>query len=178
MIGRMSAIEENDTIDAVGFAYPMAEDHLKAIGEVVVTWALLEDTVERGIWGLSNVNPEKGRLLTYRMGFAQKLDILKYMVHKNFLNVPSRKTETDSIIQDIKKVITLRNETIHAEWQSSEKPDSTTLVTYKPREGKTRMARLSTDKTAEDIRSASREIIIVNHKVASFLHRHGAYPAP
>jgi hypothetical protein len=57
----------------------VSDDHLRAIGAVMVNWTVIEFVMEAMILGLYEIKPDRGLVLTSNLSFQNKLSILRVL---------------------------------------------------------------------------------------------------
>jgi hypothetical protein len=157
---------------------PFTEDHLRAMGGLIQAWNELEATVEEGIWGLGNFPKEQGRLVTFDMFIARRLEILLRLAHYKFHD-GQRRAEIDEIRKKIDKLKDSRNEIIHATWENSQTPGSALAVKYVSYKANQRDIKThKTNYTAQEIEEIGSKIADATRRLRTFLIDHGVVPLP
>ena len=97
----------------------ISDDHLRAIGAVVVNWSVMEMTLETVILGLYEVSPDRGLVLTNNISFQSKLTILRILAEHGGVKDEAEAANLKSLLKRIEDVGNSRNTIVHSLWSAS-----------------------------------------------------------
>lgn len=104
----------------------IAEEHYRLIGEVVVTWARLEVTMERIIWGFLRLSEIDGRLITTRLDTGPKLQMLSHLADRYLLDGALKDRFVEALVR-VGELVDDRNLIVHGVWGTL-MPDDVPIV--------------------------------------------------
>ena len=95
--------------------FKLPDEHLKAIGSIVVSFASLENAVETAIWALMEIDGTKGAIVTSEMSFKNMLALFSSL-YLNKTNVPDEIEEMKMLIKRSTQIEDRRNAIVHSLW--------------------------------------------------------------
>jgi hypothetical protein len=115
---------------------PVSDEHLKALGQVIVNFALLETHVAMLTWALIGKNQRVGQIITAGLSFRSLLTLTSSL-WKHQVSDPERTAEFEALLEDAQEAEQRRNVLTHSLWGAGESPGTVTRVkaTAKPRKG-------------------------------------------
>lgn len=151
---------------------PISDDHMKSLGMVATSWALLETAINFAIWTILEISELEGRAITSNMSASQRINSLEQIAGSK-LNAPSHLAELKSIIRRIGDAQAKRNKLLHAEWGTRDNywnpPEPRTATASSGRVRKGMLVLGEETYTAEDIREIGQEISNVCSELKVFV---------
>lgn len=95
------------------------DNHLRAIGAVVVNWSAVEMVLELAILGLYQISPDRGLVLTANLSFQNKLTMLRILATEGAIE---DQVEADNLLTILKRIEAAsieRNKIVHGLWGGS-----------------------------------------------------------
>lgn len=96
-------------------AFNIPDEHLKAIGSIVVSFASLENAVEIAIWALMGIDSTKGAIVTSEMSFKNMLALFSSL-YLNKVNAPDEIEEMKELVKRGAQIEERRNTIVHSLW--------------------------------------------------------------
>jgi hypothetical protein len=97
----------------------VSDDHLRAIGAVVVNWSVVEFSMEVVILGLYDVSHDRGLVLTSNLSFQNKLTILRVLALQGAIKDPTEAEACTDLLKRIENAYIGRNKVAHGLWTGS-----------------------------------------------------------
>jgi hypothetical protein len=94
----------------------VSDDHLRAIGAVVVNWNGVEVIMELMILGLYEIAPNRGLILTSNLSFQNKLTILRILANGGAIQDGTEKRNLIAMLERLEQGHTKRNTIAHGVW--------------------------------------------------------------
>ena len=103
--------------------HTLHEEHLIAIGLIVVEWSLTEANVEHSLWALAEIDEFVGLALTTHMSSENRLLALETL---SFGRPPKKINEKNheallKLLKRFKELRTRRNKIVHSVWRKNKK---------------------------------------------------------
>jgi hypothetical protein len=95
--------------------FKLPDEHLKAIGSIIVSFASLENAVETAIWALMGIDSTKGAIVTSEMSFKNLLALFSSL-YLNKINAPDEIEEMKALIKRSTQIEDRRNAVVHSLW--------------------------------------------------------------
>jgi len=95
--------------------FKLPDEHLKAIGPIVVSFASLESAVEIAIWALMGIDSTKGAIVTSELSFKNLLALFSSL-YLNKTNSTDQIGEMKELIKRSTQIEDRRNAIIHSVW--------------------------------------------------------------
>jgi hypothetical protein len=102
--------------------HPISDEHLSAIGAVVVVWSLVEMAMETAICGLYEISTDRGMVLTANIGFRSRVDLLRILATKGAIANADHARDMVEILSRIEKGYAERNAVAHGWWSGTRHP--------------------------------------------------------
>ena len=93
----------------------LSDDHLRAIGAVIVNWNSIELVMQILALGIYQIPLEKGLVFTSNLAFQNKLTILRIATHGAIKDKPAERDFLD-LLDRIEKAHLKRNTVAHGLW--------------------------------------------------------------
>jgi hypothetical protein len=97
----------------------VSDDHLRAIGAVMVNWTVIEFVMEAMILGLYEINPDRGLVLTSNLSFQNKLTILRVLALRGAIKDATEAQFCVDLLKRIEDAHVERNKVAHGLWTGS-----------------------------------------------------------
>lgn len=94
----------------------VSDNHLRAIGAVVVNWTAIEMVMELTILGLYEISPDRGLVITSNLSFQNKLTILRILALRGAVADPGEADNLADILKRIENANSQRNRIVHGLW--------------------------------------------------------------
>lgn len=148
---------------------PVTDEHLKAIGTIVVECSVMELFLQLALCMLLGMNEAERRAIVTRMNTGQVVDYLKELA-------PMRLSGADAksflaILEPFPRLLQGRHDIIHGIWITSDKGE-VALGTFR---GKTRVGGRGTRKSVEDLETLTNQIRQANYSLQEFLLPRGGF---
>src|SRR5205823_13129487 len=97
---------------------PMSDNHLRAIGAIVVNWSGLEMLMELAILGFYDITLDRGLVLTSNIGFQSRLTLLRILATKGGIKDPTEAQACKQILNRLEAAYARRNAAAHGLWSA------------------------------------------------------------
>jgi hypothetical protein len=97
----------------------VSDNHLRAIGAVVVNWSAIEMVMELTILGLYEISPDRGLVITSNLSFQNKMTILRILAERGAVVDTGEADKLTDILKRIDAAHIQRNRIAHSLWGSS-----------------------------------------------------------
>ncbi len=156
----------------------ITDDHYKAIGEVVVTWARLENHTVRALQALLTIDFNSALAVFWHMQYKERRNRLVNLVYLRYKDKNNRvRKEFDTLIKRMDFAYGIRNEMAHCVWFRGKEHNSIKpfIVQAKGADlqytGRSRSLR-SVEYTAERIHKEAEKISRLAEDFKDFFSRH------
>ena len=102
--------------------YPISDEHLTAIGAIVVVWSLIEMAMETAICGLYEINTDRGLVLTSNIGFQSRVALLRILAMRGGIKDPNAAEDLKKMLARIEEGYAARNSAAHSWWSGTAHP--------------------------------------------------------
>ena len=153
------------------FEWPATDDHLIAIGKVVIESACLEFTLQLAIWQILGLPEEKASYITGHLGLDGRLTLFQEVAPSFFPKLAHGKLKEK--IEAARKANTERNLIIHGLWEPG-KDSPTNIHKYKKEKGV--YALRHKNFTPKKIEIIAKQIAEANKGLLTLLNKHGLKP--
>lgn len=113
-------------------SYALTANHLKGIGLVAAEWSYCESSLESIIWQVAGIDSERGYAITTHIGSETRIHILGALAEKKVVST-TLKAELTTIVADLRRLRTERNNIVHSVWLSGGAPNFSTLASRRER---------------------------------------------
>jgi len=122
------------SLDEYTYWLAPTDDHLRAIGRVIVESATLESVIEIAIWQLLKLPVEIGEQITNRPNLGQLTKILLCILPRVFKKDDDKKA-FEPIEKELKTIVGIRNHLAHAYWAFGTQKNSPISMSYRSENG-------------------------------------------
>jgi hypothetical protein len=92
---------------------PISDDHLRAMGSILVNWSGIEIMMEFMILGLYKIDFDHGLVLTSNIGFTSRLTICRILATKGAIKSATDAAECTKLLNRIEAAYSKRNSVAH-----------------------------------------------------------------
>lgn len=157
------------------FEWPHSDEHLIAMGKVIVESASIEQTLQLAIWQLLGVPEEKGSHVTGYQNLEGRVTLFDSVAKATFTTQKDLK-ELSSVISAIRNANTQRNDIVHGVyWSGKNKSD---VILYRYKKAKGTYGFKTQNLTPKGIEKIAAEIYAANDLLIEFLNQRGVVPPP
>ena len=151
--------------------FKLPDEHLKAIGSIVVSFASLENAVEIAIWALMEIDSTKGAIVTSEMSFKNMLALFSSL-YLNKTNAPAEVEEMKELVKRSTQIEDRRNAIVHSLWGVRYYKHGQIVVRMKTTAKISKgLKRQDEELTVEALESIYEEIIAVIDAWTKFLYK-------
>jgi hypothetical protein len=100
----------------------ISDEHLCAIGAIVVVWSLIEMAMECAICGLYDINTDRGLVLTSNIGFQSRVSLLRILAMRGAVKDEATGEDLKKILTRIEQGYADRNSVAHGWWSGTAHP--------------------------------------------------------
>ena len=104
---------------------PVPPEHLRAIGQVTVNFAMLESAISSFVWGMINTDQMLGQMITAELSFRNLVGLLS-SIYKHRINDEERITELERLLNRALYAEEQRNIIAHSSWGVGDKAETIT----------------------------------------------------
>jgi hypothetical protein len=152
----------------------ISDDHLRAIGAVVVNWSSLEMVMEIMILGLYDVKPNRGLVLTSNLGFQNKLTILRMLANNGAIKDGTEKQNCLDLLKRIEDSAPKRNTIAHGLWGAGNAQGLAKRLSLKVR-GR-QLSTINEQVPLAEVEAIANEFLTLRHELSALAERVGARP--
>src|SRR4051812_48438761 len=95
---------------------PVSDQHLRAIGAIIVNWSALEMMMELMILGLYDIGTDRGLVITSNLSFPSKITILQILSTRGAIKDPADVKLCGKLLERLKDAHIQRNTAAHSMW--------------------------------------------------------------
>lgn len=138
---------------------PVPAEHLRAIGQITVNFALLESTICFFVWGIISADQMLGQIITAELSFRNLIALLSSL-YKYRINDEGRLAELQKVLNRALYVEERRNIITHSVWAAGATPETITRfkTTAKKSKGLTHQFEQMTVQDLEKIADLAAEV--------------------
>jgi hypothetical protein len=103
-------------------SYPLSDEHLYAIGGIVVIWSHIELAMEVAICGLYDINIDRGLVLTANIGFQSRVSLLRILATRGAIKDKATAADLLKLLARVEERYAERNAVAHGVWSGTEDP--------------------------------------------------------
>lgn len=100
----------------------ISDEHLAAIGAIVVVWSRIEMAMECAICGLYDVNLDRGLVLTSNIGFRSRVTLLRILAMRGGIKNEDAAEDLRKMLTRIEEGYADRNSAAHGWWSGTAHP--------------------------------------------------------
>jgi len=104
---------------------PVPPEHLRAIGQITVNFALLDETISFFIWQIISTDQRLGQIITAELSFRNLVGLLS-SIYKHRINDEGRIAELELILNQGLYAEEQRNKVTHSVWAAGDRPETIT----------------------------------------------------
>jgi hypothetical protein len=108
---------------------PPRDDHLKAIGQITVNFALLESTLAFLVWDLIGSDQRLGQIITAELSF-RSIQALASSIFRHKCEHDEQIGELEHLLKRISDAEAKRNQIIHSIWAAGDTAEKITRIKY------------------------------------------------
>jgi hypothetical protein len=150
------------------------DDHLRAIGAVMVNWSALEMVMETLILGLYEIKPDRGLVLTANLSFQNKLTILRILATKGAIKEAGEMDQAVALLKKIEDAHIERNKIAHGLWSHGKADGLATRHAIRVR-GR-RLVTISEQIPLSEVEGIARLFVDLQFELLDLAQRLGAAP--
>jgi hypothetical protein len=154
----------------------LTDNHLRAIGAVVVNWSTLEVLMELFILGLYEITPDRGLVITSNLSFQNKLTILRVLATRGAIKDADEAKSFAGLLDRIEKAHQKRNAIAHGWWSAGNADGLARRMAIR-----VRGRRLSTESEQVplmDVEAVANDLLDVWEKMLGYATRWKIRPTP
>ena len=153
---------------------PVSDEHLRAIGAIVVNWSALELVMELMILSLYEIEIRRGLILTSNLSFQNKLTILRVLATHGAIKDKVEARACNSLLDRIDKAHIKRNIVAHGWWAAGKVQGLAKRMAIHVR-GR-RLSTTSEQVPLSDLEVSANAILVLHADLRALSKRLGIYP--
>ena len=150
-------------------SYPISDEHLRAIGAIVIAWSQVEMTMEIAICGLYRIDPDRGLVLTANIGFQSRVSLLRILAKRGAIKDRETTAAALKILTRIEEGYAKRNSAAHGVWGGTADPKIAKRMSIRARGS--RLVCANDEVTASQLQSIVAEIEALRLDFSRLLRR-------
>jgi hypothetical protein len=148
---------------------PVPEEHLKAIGQITVNFALLENTISSFVGMLISSDQRVGQIITAELSFRNLVGLLSSL-YKHFVNESEKIEELDALLTTALTIEEKRNIVTHSLWGAGYTHETITRIKMTAKKAKG-LRHQYEQMSAEDLSKIAERIAELSHDVQMLMIR-------
>lgn len=155
----------------------LPDEHMRLIGIIAAHWEYVGLVIQKAISEITVHDFDRIRLFTEGMTFESRLDLVVAYARVLETEDKAEFKELNAILEEIRAVGRLRNEYVHAAWNTADGNDPFLRAVVSTRGGRFRIEDVPT--TVEELAAVAERIVTAGNRFVAFHHRFGMFqPSP